>query len=278
MTSITILCENSVSLPGILGEHGLGIYVEHQGKKFLFDTGQGFTIIPNALALGIDLKSIEHVVLSHGHYDHTGGLLPLLSLRHQAEIICHPDVFLNRYRMLPLGDTEKLFSIGIPWTREYLEGRGASFNLKKEITEIMPGVFISGEVQRVTEFEQPDPFFKAEINGKMVVDPLLDDLSIAINTAAGWVVLLGCAHTGIINVLKHFQDKLGIDKFFAVIGGTHLDFANDRQLEGTIDYLEQIQVEKLGVCHCTGLINGAKLFQNFPSAFFFAPVGTRLDM
>lgn len=275
---ITVLCENTVTKPGFLGEHGFAAYVETPDTTLLFDTGQGFGLVQNALRLQKDLRQVSRVALSHGHFDHTGGILSFLGVHGPCEIVGHPDVLSERFRWMPVGKEEKPVSIGIPWREAYVTSRGARFRWEKEFTEIAPHVYLSGEVDRKTDFETGDPKFVIRQNGNWIPDPFLDDYSLALKTPKGLVVILGCAHAGLINILNHFSAKTGENRFYAVLGGTHLGFSPQVQLENTIRALKKYDIELLAVSHCTGQQPVARLAAEFGERFAFAPVGFTLEI
>ncbi len=151
---ITVLCENTVQGLGFLGEHGFSALIETSGENILFDTGQGFSIIQNSLRLKKDLRNVSKVVLSHGHLDHVGGLLAFLGVKGGCTVIAHPDIFNERFWLMPAAyGEEKPISIGMPWPRAYLTTRGARFEWRKEFSEVAPNVFVTGEVPRKTLFE-----------------------------------------------------------------------------------------------------------------------------
>ncbi|SFM91116.1 MBL fold metallo-hydrolase [Thermodesulforhabdus norvegica] len=278
MWRITVVCENSVSRPGFLGEHGFAAYVKTPDDTILFDTGQGFTLVPNSLRLQIDLRRVDKVALSHGHFDHTGGLLAFLGLKGPCTIIAHSDVLSERFRMMPVAGEEKPMSIGIPWYESYLTSRGARFQWVSEWSEISPGVFITGEVPRKTSFETGDPKFLVRDDDGFVPDPFRDDYSLVLDTPKGLVVILGCAHSGIINILNHVRDKTGKREIYAVLGGTHLDFTSPEQLNSTVEALGDFSIEKIAVSHCTGQKAAARLYAEFGDRFDFAPVGYTIEV
>ncbi len=272
---ITVLCENSVAGPfGLTGEHGWAAYVEADDLKILFDTGQGQGIVSNSLILGTDLRQIDSIVLSHGHYDHTSGLPQVLQLRGEVPVFGHPDMFLERYWQR--GEVKR--HIGIRFTRAYLESLGCRFKFTPGFTEIFPGIYVTGEVPRVTDFEPPDPnmAIPGGATGDMVQDPLRDDLSMVIDAPSGLVVILGCAHAGLINILKWCAQNLPGRPFHTVIGGTHLGFAQEEQFEKTLKALDEFEIKRLGASHCTGLENGSRLYCALGKRFFHASVGVRI--
>ena len=275
---ITVLCENTVfESMGITGEHGFSTLVQKDGLALLFDTGQGMSLANNARTLGINLSKIQTVVLSHGHYDHTGGLPAVLSRSHGVEIIAHPDLFTEKFAERDTSEGKKTVFIGMKYSREYLEERfGVRFRLIRQYTEIYPGIHFSGEVPRQTAFEHPDRGLKVKRHGKMVQDPLLDDASLLIETEKGPVLLLGCAHAGVVNVMHHFASETGHRHFHAVIGGTHLgplSRLNEDQLERSMNAFDTYDVDLIAVSHCTGQRASAVCYHRFKDRFAFAGAG-----
>jgi 7,8-dihydropterin-6-yl-methyl-4-(beta-D-ribofuranosyl)aminobenzene 5'-phosphate synthase len=275
---ITVLCENTVAVPGLLGEHGFAAYVETREGNILFDTGQGFSLIQNSLRLQKDLRQVSHVILSHGHFDHTGGLLAFLGLHGPCDIVAHPDVLSERFRYMPVGKEEKPVSIGIPWREAYLTTRGARFKWQKDFVEVAPNVFVTGEVPRKSPFETGDPKFVIKKDANWAPDPFFDDYSLVIKTPRGLVLLLGCAHAGLINILDHAMARTGEDRIYAIMGGTHLGFCPDTQCEQTLNVLKNYHVEVLAVSHCTGQRPIARLAAEFGKGFAFGHVGFTLGM
>jgi 7,8-dihydropterin-6-yl-methyl-4-(beta-D-ribofuranosyl)aminobenzene 5'-phosphate synthase len=193
-----------------------------------------------------------------------------------VEVIAHPDIFTNKYAELDTaGGKEKVF-IGIKYSQAYLEGAlQARFKLIRNFSEIMPGIYFSGEVPRETNFEHPDKRLKVDHGGKITSDPLLDDISLLVETDHGPVILLGCAHAGMVNVMNHFSAKTGHKEFRAVIGGTHLGFMTGpgQQLERSMDALDDYKVDLIGVSHCTGQRAAAVCYNRFKDRFAFACAG-----
>ena len=149
---ITILCENLVGKLVGSGEHGFSAFIETDQGNYLFDTGSGHSIVPNSLVLNKDLKSIKKIFLSHGHYDHTGGLSEVLKLKGKVDVHAHPHVFLDRISVLKEEDKEIKRFIGIRYKKRYLESLGANFVFNTAFTEVEKGIFLTGEVPRKTLF------------------------------------------------------------------------------------------------------------------------------
>ncbi len=272
--TLTVLCENSVAGPfGLTGEHGWAIHADIFGRSILFDTGQGQGIIPNSRLLDIDLKNLDAIVLSHGHYDHTSGLPDVLRQCGKIDVYCHPDCFIDRYWVKD-GDSRE---IGIRYKRSYLESLGARFSFVREFTEIFEGIYLTGEVPRVTAFEPIDPNMKVPgPDGALIQDELLDDQSMIIDSEKGLIIVLGCAHAGLVNILTHVATHLPDRPIHTVIGGTHLGFAENEQFEQTMLALNNFSIKRLGAGHCTGLQNAARLFNHLGERYFFSAVGARI--
>jgi 7,8-dihydropterin-6-yl-methyl-4-(beta-D-ribofuranosyl)aminobenzene 5'-phosphate synthase len=273
---ITILCENSVGpISGTLGEHGFAALIEpSQGEPLLFDTGQGLTLLHNARRMNKDLSAVGKVVLSHGHYDHCGGLLPLLTEYGPKLVHAHPGVFTPRFR---LKDTGECYPIGMMHSREQLESAGATFTISTEFREIAPGMFLTGEVPRVTAFEAGDQGLYCDCTGQDV-DCTPDDQSLVLETGRGLVVILGCCHAGLVNTLEHIACLTGRRDIYAVVGGTHLGFCGQVQLEMTISALKRWGIQKVAASHCTGFAASARLSREMPKEFQAAFVGYTLEV
>ncbi len=267
--------ENTTGMVNFLAEWGLSVLVESEEGNVLLDAGQGISVSHNADILGIDLTRIDKIVLSHGHHDHTGGLRQLLrnKMRKEVEIIGHPDIWAAKYRRRK-GEKDRY--IGIPFQRQELETFGAHFNLTTQPVQISEHLMTTGEVPMVTDYEEIDSsLFVREDNGWQP-DKLRDDLSLIINAEPGLVIVLGCAHRGVINILYHAQQLTGIKSIYAVIGGAHLFRVPGERLQQTIAALKELKVQKLGLCHCTGLPAVGLLSQEFGEKFFFNNTGTTI--
>ena len=270
---ITTLNENTASMGDFLAEFGLSILVETDEANVLLDTGKSISASYNAETLGIDLSKIDKIVLSHGHFDHTGGLRQILrKMRKEVEIIAHPDIWAAKY------DCRQDRYIGIPFQRQELEWLGANFNLTTKPVKITDSIMTTGEIPMVTDYEEVDRDLFVKEDTGWQPDKLLDDQTLIINTEQGLVVILGCAHRGIINTLYHAQQLTGVKPIHTVLGGSHLIRASEEQTWLTIAALRELGVQKLGLCHCTGLPATVLLAQEFGDSFFFNNAGTRINL
>jgi 7,8-dihydropterin-6-yl-methyl-4-(beta-D-ribofuranosyl)aminobenzene 5'-phosphate synthase len=273
---ILTLSENTAGLGNFLGEWGLSILVETEDLSLLLDTGQSISASYNADLLGVDLSRVSRIVLSHGHYDHAGGLPYVLrKVRKKVEVIAHPDVWADKYSGR---EGQERCYIGIPHQRHVLESLGASFKSSAEPVRINSSIMTTGEIPMVTEFEMVEPYLLVREGKGFQPDELLDDQALIITTEAGLVVILGCAHRGIINTLYHAQRLTGVKKVHTVLGGCHLMDASEERIQLTIAALRDMGVEKLGVSHCTGLPAACLMAREFGSGFFFNNAGTVINL
>jgi 7,8-dihydropterin-6-yl-methyl-4-(beta-D-ribofuranosyl)aminobenzene 5'-phosphate synthase len=271
---ITTLSENTAA-GGCIGEWGLSMLIEADNKKILFDTGSGKAAVHNAGLMDVNFSSVDVMVLSHGHYDHTGGLNDVVRRTGKIEIIAHPDVWARKYGSM--GNTPLRY-VGIPFVREALEVMGASFRLTPEPVKISEHIMTTGEVPMLNDYEKVETYLRVMDGDEMKQDKINDDLSLVIDTEYGLVVILGCAHHGIVNNLKQAQKVTGKELIYAAIGGTHLVHASKDRMEKTAAALAEMGVQYLGVSHCTGFKASAFLSNRFGDRFFQNNAGTVLTL
>jgi len=248
---ITILVDNQ-ALGGLASEHGLSLWIEGGGMHILLDTGQGGALEKNVAALGVDLSKTDMLVISHGHYDHTGALPYVLREAPDAEIYCHPGILQTRYAVRD----SKAKSIGIPdpaqralrgLPPEQVHAVGGALMLSDSIGVV-------GSIPRLTDYEDTGGPFYLDPQG-LTPDAIEDDLALWIRTDAGVVVCLGCAHAGPISTLMHIRDLTRGARIRAVVGGFHLMDASRERVERTIDALLDLDPDLVVPCHCTGTKN-----------------------
>ena len=246
---ITIIVDN-LAREGLAAEHGFAVLVEAGGRRLLFDTGQtGAVLGANADALGLDLSAVDSLVLSHGHYDHTGGVPLALERAPRATVWCHPGVFVPRWSVrdgvpreigMPPAALEALVALPAGRLRQVTSPVPAA-----------PGVWITGPVPRGDPFEDTGgPFFLDPEGTKP--DVLPDDLSLWMETPEGTVVLTGCCHAGLMNTLLLVRNRTGGRPLRALIGGFHLANAGERRMARTLETLRTLNPAIIIPCHCTG--------------------------
>jgi 7,8-dihydropterin-6-yl-methyl-4-(beta-D-ribofuranosyl)aminobenzene 5'-phosphate synthase len=273
---IVTLCEDTATYDrkGILAEHGVSFYLEIDNNALLFDTGQTFCTVHNAEKLGIDLGKVKKIILSHSHYDHTGGLNEVLPITGDTEIIAHPDIFLEKFHI----ENGKKSRIGVPYPRTKLEEWGARFTLSSKPVYILENLLTTGEIPKTNSFEKGDSTLYQQRGEKLERDTYSDDLSLIYKTPKGLLLILGCGHCGLINIIHHAIKITGDDRIFGILGGTHLISADDTQLEITLSFLEKINPRFIGVSHCTGRKAEIALYNKFSSKFFFNNCGNILEV
>lgn len=246
---ITTLIENTKDKNSVLkSEHGLSFFIEKDGHKLLFDTGQSGKFLGNAEQLQIDLSDLEYVIISHGHYDHSGGFEALTGKAKKFELIVGDGFFNKKY-----GYKNNSYEfLGNNFDEELLVKKKIPFTfIKNDITEILPGFYVITNFQRIYVDEVVNTKFKLMEDGKYVNDSFNDEVLAAIDTPEGLVILLGCSHPGMKNMLDTVR-KLLETPIYAVLGGTHLVEANNDSLNISMDYLNNGEMKVLGVSHCTG--------------------------
>jgi len=253
---LTIIFENHAGWrKGFLGYHGFSALVEHRERKVLVDTGtDGSVLLHNMNALGISPGEIDAIFLTHGHYDHTGGLKAFLQERGRIDVYAHPSIFQRRVALKP-----KLREIGIPFTREELEDLGARFHLSPKPREFLPDFISSGEIER-KHWDRAVGYLVE--NGEYVKDPVRDDMALIVDLGKEVAVITGCGHSGILNIAEQAM-KLTGKPVGALIGGFHLRGAKRVLLDDAIWGLNSLKVGKLHAGHCTGIDEYAYLKAHF---------------
>jgi len=270
--TITVLVENCVRGHNLLGEHGLSLWIEYGEHKILFDTGQTGVVWKNARHLDIPLERGDGIVLSHGHYDHTGGLDAVLEQTGPLPLYAHPRVRRPKYVRNPDGTAREA---GMPISSRQAFDAISRVETTEKPREIVPGMWCTGPVPRKVQFEDTGgDFFQDETCHEP--DDLIDDQALFIENNKGLVVILGCAHSGVINTLNYIQGLRPEHSIHAAIGGTHLVTAGKKRMDKTVDALRDFQIPYLMPMHCTGFSALLRLWSEFPKSVSPAPVGTVL--
>lgn len=274
MITLTILVENTARGAGILGEHGLSFWIDTGAHRVLFDTGQGLALMPNAARLGVDLGGADAIVLSHGHFDHVGGLESALAAAPSAPLFLHPRAVEAKFSGSDPQAGARRISIPFVETESFRRG-GRRVVATREPSEVAPGVWATGEIPRANDFEDTGGPFYLDA-GLTQPDPLLDDQAVYLPTPAGVIVILGCAHAGVVNTLHHIAQLTGNAPVRALFGGLHLENASPRRVEETMRALRAVHPRQMGFGHCTGLAAIRRLWAEFPDACLQIHAGLRL--
>lgn len=246
---VTIVVNDAARDPGLRAEHGWSAWIAYGGRQVLLDTGQGPALAPNAEALGLPWERLEAIALSHGHYDHTGGLAVALSMAPRPALYVHPDAWQPKYACGE-GGPPRFIGTQASVAEQAVIASGTIVNTTGP-TEILPGLWLTGPVPRRTAYEDVGgPFFKD--SGCRQPDDLPDDQAVFFDTPQGLVAILGCAHAGVINTLAHISALRPGRPWRAVIGGMHLLRAGEERLRETIAALERLGIGSLHPAHCTG--------------------------
>lgn len=250
--------------PELQAKHGLSVYIEAKVRSekiiLLMDTGPSpENVLHNADAMDVDLNKINVILLSHGHYDHLGGLVGVLKrVRDPVTVLAHPKTFDPKFAY-----RRHIKYVGPTFSLSEIKAAGGVLLLAKNPVKIGEGIMSSGEVKRSTTFEQVEGFWK--VNDELFTqDSMLDDQSLIINIRGkGLVIVAGCAHSGIINTIKHAQRVTGISRVHAVLGGFHLRNGSAGRVAATTQELLNIDPSIIGPCHCTG----SKTVRRFTDTF-----------
>ena len=253
---LTVLIDNNTLIDRyFLGEPGVSYHLEVDGKTILFDAGYSDAFIRNAVKLSIDLLDLDFVVLSHSHLDHTWGLMPLVCLYTESKfegqsiktptLVTHPLTLASKR----LGN---LPEIGSLLAEDKLSGH-FDLRLTREPLYLTERLVYLGEIQRVYEFEARKPIGKTLEDGAERDDYLFDDSALAYRSADGLVVITGCSHSGICNIVEQARRICGDRRVVDVVGGFHLLEPPAEQLQGTRDYMRSLKPGSVHACHCTDL-------------------------
>jgi 7,8-dihydropterin-6-yl-methyl-4-(beta-D-ribofuranosyl)aminobenzene 5'-phosphate synthase len=249
MLNVHILTDNRTTRSDILTEHGLSLWIEKDEQRILFDTGQSAIYCKNAATMGVNLADTDFILLSHGHFDHCGGLEFFPEKEKAPQLHVHPDLFAKKYALREDG---QMRYIGPTWaliSLSWLQDRVIYNTLNSQPS---PGIMLSGEIPRVTDFEDIPGYFHVEKDGQVIRDLFVDEQMLVIEEKGGIAVFLGCSHPGVINCVQYAQKLFPGKDILMLIGGMHLENAGLERLKLTIRHLLEMNVQRVIPLHCTG--------------------------
>lgn len=304
---IRVLVDNAKGADGLLARWGLSLWIETTDARVLLDCGDSDAFLRNAEHLGIRLAAADAFVLSHGHYDHGGGIGALLEAAPSVPLVAHPAALAPRFSRRASGKVEP---IGLP-DRSLAALWSAHERLVWALRplEVAPGVWATGPVPRRHPLEEAEPTFYLD-SACTIPDQVVDDQAVWVETPAGVIVLCGCAHSGVMNTVRHIRETVarrgseasgrrggqaklgprdvpsepmriaddGLPAVRALVGGTHLLHAGADRLRATADYLDALELELCAPCHCTGKRATSLLRRRLPRAFAAVVTGSRLRL
>lgn len=268
---VTLIEDNPSINLNLFNEHGLSLYIEVDGTKMLFDTGKSGNFIENAEKLDVDLNNLKYVILSHGHYDHSGGFKKLVDkVKTSYKLIVGKGFFNNKYKFIEEGAYKY---IGNSFSEEFVNQNNIPIKyVKEDIYYITENIMIFTNFKRNNDFEVISERFKVKQDESYVLDNFSDEIVLGIKTKKGFIVILGCSHIGIVNILETIIERTGIP-IYGVIGGTHLIEADELRIIKTIDFLKENHIQILGMSHCTGEKAAEEIKHEFKEKFIYNNTG-----
>lgn len=263
---ITTLIENKLSEGQDLHiEHGLSIYIEVDNKRLLFDTGKSGKILENANELNVDLSGLDYVLISHGHYDHSGGLKRLIKeINPDIELFVGEGFFNKKYSLRDDGDYQ---FAGNPFDVDYLRDNNIPTQfVNQDMVNLTEDIMIFTNFNRKDEFENTNENMFLKQDGEYIKDEFLEEISLGIRTPRGLVVIVGCSHVGLVNIVDTIIERTGMG-VYGLIGGTHLVKEDDEKINKIIEYLKEKEIQIIGACHCTGKQGETMLHQQLEENF-----------
>jgi len=273
-----VLCDNFASGRGVLAEHGLSLLLEHDGSKIVFDAGQSDIFVRNSVFMGLDLASVNAMVISHGHYDHTGGIAKFCGANSKASIYLQQGCLQKRYRPAK-NAANGMVDIGIADNANFKDDIRLRFHYTDVPIRIADGVTLSGKVPRQYNIEaDPGDFFIAGEDGLFLPDMFEDEQFMAIEGKSGIFVFIGCAHAGVMNCIEYAKCLFPGKKIAGVVAGMHMKSMLQQRYEVTMEYLRHLSPDVIIPLHCTGIVAMAELKNYFGDRCRLCGAGDSLEL
>ncbi len=275
MKIVTLIENDTQSGKDLYNEHGLSLFIQVDGKNILFDSGQSGRFIDNAKALNIDLKELDYVILSHGHYDHSGGFRRLIEeINPNIKLFLGEGFFNAKYNRV---DENRYDYTGNPFDKEFLQNNNIETKYVHEnMLHITENLVVFSNFNINPEFENTIERMYLKKDGEYKKDQFLDEISLGIKSDQGIIVLVGCSHVGVVNILDTIKDRTG-ENIHSLIGGTHLVREDDEQINKIIEYFKVEDIKNIGACHCTGKQGETMLSQQLEEIFINNNTGQILE-
>lgn len=271
---LTVVADNHACRDGLKTQHGLCFWIEHAGRQVIFDTGSDASWLENAERLGIDPLEAEMQFLSHGHWDHGGGVMALLERGWSGTLVAHVEAWRHKRAVvdgLPERDT------GLGWRRDELEAQGVAVDAVSGPRGLFPGAWTTGTIPG----EHPTPVasgLQMQVDGEWRPEDFQDEQTLMLETSRGLVVVTGCCHRGLLNTLDAVREITGREDIYALIGGLHQkDEPRDRCL-ALARSLREAGVEKVWANHCTGVHPFAQMQEVLGDDLVWAAAGMVIDI
>ncbi len=274
---ITTLIENNPDDKNqLLNEHGLSLYIETDGKRILFDTGESGAFIQNAKTLNKNLEKLDYCVISHGHYDHSGGVEKFINVINEyPTFIVGEEFFKPKYKTL---DTPDYIFNGNSFNEDFILSKQIALRkIKDNMTYLTDYIMVFHHFSRYTDYEKRNSRFYIKDNNEYYPDDFDDEISLGVITEKGLVVIVGCSHIGIINILKSISKRVNIP-IYAVIGGTHLIEANEVRMQETINAFKEMNIKLIALSHCTGKEGIRRISEELSEEFLYNNTGTVIEI
>jgi 7,8-dihydropterin-6-yl-methyl-4-(beta-D-ribofuranosyl)aminobenzene 5'-phosphate synthase len=273
---ITTIIENNSEKDNLHCELGLSILIEWEDKKILMDTGQSDKLMDNADKLGVDFEDVDSIVISHGHFDHTGGLIPILkSIENKPSIYLSNEYFNPKYKKV---EGKEVLHIGSAFNEEDLISiNGRYIQIDKDVFPLYDGVYLFSGFEKYNDFEKSSDKYIVKKDEKFIIDDFSNEIALAIDSEDGLVVFVGCSHIGLANILENIMKRTA-KKIIGVIGGSHLSRSSILRINDTIDYLKSLDLRFIALSHCTGLKVMKIVEEEFGEKFIKNNAGTVFEI